>query len=290
MKIVITGANGLVGKALSKALEAQHEVSSFGHRDLDITHGTAVRYTFEKSEPDMVINCAVVQVDACELDPELAEAVNVAGPRNLALAAPRIVHFSTNYVFDGEPLGRPAYTISDEPRPINVYGRTKLQGEHAVIEANPQFFIIRTAWVYGPGKPSFLADVPANLREGKPVKAITDAYSTTTYVNDLVSQTIEIIENGEYGLYHVANSGVSSYYEFALEAARVIGLPESDADRLIVKVSESEMSRPARRPLWTPLESTLKPMRSWKEALAEYVEEEFTRRRERRLRRKEEMS
>src|SRR5678816_2964009 len=148
VKIVITGANGLVGKALSKALEAQHTVSRLSHRDLDITDGNAVRFAFEKAEPDVVINCAVVQVDACELDPRLAEAVNVAGPRNLALAAPRIVHFSTNYVFDGEPLRRAPYTISDEPRPINVYGRTKLQGEHAVIEANPRFFVIRTAWVY----------------------------------------------------------------------------------------------------------------------------------------------
>ena len=274
MKIVITGANGLVGKALSNALEAQHDVASFGHRDLDITDGNAVRCAFENAQPDVVINCAVVQVDACELDPKLAEAVNVAGPRNLALAAPRFVHFSTNYVFDGEQLDRPPYTISDEPRPINVYGRTKLQGEHAVIEVNPQFFIIRTAWVYGPGKPSFLAAVPANLREGKPVKAITDAYSTTTYVNDLVAQTIEIIEGAEYGLYHVANSGVSSYYDFALEAARLIGLPESEADRLIVKVTESEMNRPARRPRWTPLESTLKPMRLWKAALAEYIADE----------------
>ena len=271
MKILITGANGLVGKALSKALERGHEVASFSHRDLDITDANAVRSVCEKLKPHLVINCAVVQVDACELDPKLAEAVNVIGPRNLALAAPRIVHLSTNYVFDGEPIGRESYTISDEPRPINTYGRTKLQGEHAVIEANPQFFIIRTAWVYGREKTSFLASVPFNLSEGTPVQAITDAYSTTTYVNDLVEQMIEIIDGGEFGLYHVVNSGVSSYYEFAVEAARILGIPEEEAERLIEKVSERDVKRPAPRPRWTPLECNLKPMRSWKLALAAYV-------------------
>ena len=277
MKIVITGANGLVGKALSKALVTHHATVSLGHSDLDITDQDAVRIVLDRERPDLVINCAVVQVDACELNPALAEAVNVAGPANLARFAPSIIHFSTNYVFDGEPPGRPPYTIFDETRPINVYGLTKLQGEHAVIEGNRQYFIIRTAWVYGSGKPSFLASVPKDLREGKRVKAITDAYSTTTYVEDLVSRTIEIMEAGEYGIYHVVNSGVSSYYEFAVEAGRILGIPETEVEALIEKVSEREMNRPATRPRWTPLECALSaklgfaPMRSWKAALEEYI-------------------
>jgi len=277
LKIVITGANGLVGKALSKALVAHYETVSLGHSDLDITDQDEVRTVLDRERPDLVINCAVVQVDACELKPALAEGVNVAGPANLARFAPGIIHFSTNYVFDGEPPGRPPYSILDETRPINVYGSTKLQGEHAVIEGNRQFFIIRTAWVYGSGKPSFLASVPRDLREGKRVKAITDAYSTTTYVEDLVSRTIEIMEAGEYGIYHVVNSGVSSYYEFAVEAGRILGIPETEVEALIERVSEREMDRPAKRPRWTPLECTLSaklgfaPMRSWKAALGEYI-------------------
>ncbi len=271
---MITGADGLVGSALTRTLRAEHSIVSLNRRQLDITDEQAVKRTLESERPDLVINCAVVQVDVSELDPKLAEAVNVLGPRYLALSAPRILHFSTNYVFEGEPPGRPPYTVSDEPHPINVYGRTKLQGEHAVIEANPRHFIVRTAWVYGVDKPSFLASVPVNLRAGRAVQAITDSFSTTTYVKDLAAQIRELILREEYGLYHVVNSGVSSYYEFAKETARLLSLDEGEVDRLIVKVSEADMKRPARRPRWTPLANTLEPMRDWKEALASYIRDD----------------
>jgi dTDP-4-dehydrorhamnose reductase len=274
LKIVITGADGLVGSALTRTLSAEHSIVSLNRTQLNITDEQAVKSSLGSERPDLVINCAVVQVDTCELDPKLAEAVNVLGPRYLALSTPRILHFSTNYVFEGEPPGRPPYTVSDEPHPVNVYGRTKLQGEHVVIEANAQHFIVRTAWVYGVGKPSFLALVPVNLRSGRAVRAITDSFSTTTYVKDLTTQVAAIISREEYGIYHVVNSGVSSYYEFAKETARLLNLDEGEADRLIEKVSEADMKRPARRPRWTPLANTLEPMRKWQEALASYIRDD----------------
>lgn len=281
MKILITGAGGLVGSHLARAFTPAHDVRALGHHDLDITSREDVARWCRRERPNLIVNCAVLQVDPCELHPMQASAVNVEGPQNIALAAAEVdaevLHFSTNYVFDGKVLGRAPYTNTDETHPINVYGRTKLEGEHQVLTRVPRSYIVRTAWVYGSGKESFLAGVPRRLRVGEPVQAIADAFSTTTYVRDLVRRTSEIIELKEFGTYHIVNEGVCSYYDFAVEAARLLGLSEAEAGRLIVKVSESELNRPAVRPRWTPLECVLsakiglKPMPRWQEALASYI-------------------
>jgi dTDP-4-dehydrorhamnose reductase len=225
-----------------------------------------------------------MQVDACELDPVAAHRINVEGPANLAEAAgetgAEFVHFSTNYVFDGRTIGREPYTFEDATDPINVYGRTKLEGEIKVAEKLKESYIIRTAWVYGTGKPSFLATVPRKLRGGESVEAITDAFSTTTNVVDLAMRVSDILERRRYGIYHVVNEGTCSYYEFAYEAARLVGLSEADAGRLILKRSEKELKRPAPRPLWTPMacrlseELGLEPLRNWRDALRAYVAQE----------------
>ncbi|MEP7273914.1 MAG: dTDP-4-dehydrorhamnose reductase [Acidobacteriota bacterium] len=281
MKILITGAGGLVGKAMAGQLSGEHEVLSLGRRDLDITDDRAVMSSMLRDRPEVIINCAVLQVDACELDPALATEINVNGPRNLAAAAreigARVIHFSTNYVFDGVETGRTPYTFEDQTHPINVYGLTKLEGERAVVDLQPESYIVRTAWVYGLGKASFLADAPRKLSRGEKVQAITDAYSTTTYVRDLVERVGEIIARGTPGIYHVVNSGTCSYFDFAVESARLMGLSDADADRLIVKVRDRDLQRAAPRPHWTPLECRLStgiglpPLRDWREALSAYI-------------------
>jgi dTDP-4-dehydrorhamnose reductase len=281
MRILVTGAGGLVGGALWRHLERDHEVIALKHGDLDITDRAQVSRIFRSRQPELVINCAVIPVDACELDPGAARHINVDGPANLAELAretgAEFMHFSTNYVFDGRTIGRAPYTYEDETQPINVYGRTKLDGEHAVREAMPRSFIVRTAWVYGAGKASFLASVPRRLRQGESVEAITDAFSTTTYVADLAQRVRDIFERGKYGIYHVVNDGTCSYYEFACETARLIGLSPEEAERLIVQVSEKDLERPAPRPPWTPMvcnlsdELGLPPLRNWREALRAYV-------------------
>src|SRR5262245_27213865 len=130
MKIMITGAAGLVGSHLCRHLAAEHEMLALNHRGLDITDREGVRQLCLNYRPEIIINCAVIGVDECEREPTLAEAINVSGPESLALAAAEIgadfLHFSTNYVFEGEPYGRAAYTIDDELSPINVYGSTKV--------------------------------------------------------------------------------------------------------------------------------------------------------------------
>ena len=161
MKILVTGAAGLVGSHMSHALARDHDVLALKRSDLDISDRDAVHRYLSAVKPSLIVNCAVMQVDECEQNPSKAQAVNVAGARFLAAAASRldaeIIHFSSQYAFDGEPVGRPLYTIDDEPRPVNVYGRTKVASEAAVRGACARSYIIRTSWVYGSGKNSFLS-------------------------------------------------------------------------------------------------------------------------------------
>jgi dTDP-4-dehydrorhamnose reductase len=281
MKILITGAAGLVGSHLARRLLSQHEIAALNHDDLDITNHEAVHERVMGLRPQLIFNCAAIQVDEAEQAPAKAQAVNVAGAGYLAETAEmigaEIVHFSTQYAFEGEPLGRLPYTIDDAPRPVNNYGGTKVAGEAAVRAVCARSFIVRTSWVYGSGKKSFLCDVHHDLRAGKKVRAIDDIWSSTTYVNDLIDRVMTIRSTGRYGTYHVVNQGVCSYYEFAIEAGRALGLTRAQIDPLIEITHERDMKRIARRPRYTPLrcllaeELGLPPMRDWRAALADYV-------------------
>lgn len=271
MRVLITGAGGLVASALVPHFS---DVFALKHAALDITDRAAVVSVVDRIRPDLIINCAVIGVDECERDPKLAGRVNVEGPANLASAAAQVgaalVHFSSNYVFDGRPAERRPYTAAATPNPINVYGRTKLEGERAVAERAEEAFIIRTSWVFGPGKDSFLATVARRLRDGETVRAIGDTWASATYVADLAARVREIIERGEPGTYHVVNDGICSYETFARETASILAIPPPVIDHLIEVVSEVEMDRPAKRPPWTPMLCE-PPMRSWQDALREYV-------------------
>jgi dTDP-4-dehydrorhamnose reductase len=260
MRVVVTGASGLVGRAVAK----QFAAIPLTHADLDITDRDAVRRKFAELRPELVINCAVIGVDECEDDPKLARAINVDGPRNLAELAPAIVQFSSNYVFDGAE--EKFYTIEDEAHPINEYGRTKLAGERAVAAAGRSAFIVRSSWIFGPGKESFISTVHRRLRVGQSVRAVSDIWASATYVEDLVLRVVEIVAHREPGLHHVVNGGVCSNESFAREAARIVGADQS----LVESVSTREAHR-APRPRYTPL-LALPPLRDWRGALAAYIE------------------
>jgi dTDP-4-dehydrorhamnose reductase len=285
MKIVVTGAAGLVGSYLATRLAREHDVLALKHRDLDITDQQAVHKCITSIKPDVILNCAVLQVDDCEKDPAKAQAVNGEGPRYLAEAASEagaeIVQFSTQYAFDGEPIGRQPYTIKDEPRPVNVYGTTKVAGEQAAISTCPRTYIVRTSWVYGSGKNSFLCTVHNDLKSGRRVRVIDDIWSSTTYVEDLIDRAVLLLAKRRYGIYHVVNEGVCTYYEFALEAGRLLGLSPKQIDGLLEITHERDMRRAAARPRYTPLrclrseEMGLASMRHWREALAGYVKEQM---------------
>lgn len=281
MKILVTGTAGLVGSHVARRLAREHEVLALQHGDLDITDRAAVRRCLLHEKPALIFNCAVLQVDDSEQRPAQAQAVNVAGPGFLAEAASEvgaeIVHFSTQYAFAGEPVGRLPYTTQDEPKPVNNYGRTKVAGEAAVLAACARSFIVRTSWVYGNGKNSFLCTVHNDLRAGKKVRAIDDIWSSTTYVDDLIERVMTIRATGHYGTYHVVNEGICSYYEFAREAGRLLGLTQAQIAPLIEITHERDMKRFATRPRYTPLSCSLSeqlglpPMRDWGAALKAYL-------------------
>jgi len=281
VKILITGAAGLVGSHLARRLSREYDVAALKHTDFDITDRAAVHRVVADVRPALIFNCAVLQVEESEKNPAMAQSINAVGPGYLAEAATEagaeIVQFSTQYAFDGEPIGRAPYTTDDEPQPVNVYGQTKVAGEQAVREACVRSYIVRTSWVYGSGKSSFLCNVHEHLRAGKQVRAIDDIWSSTTYVKDLIDRCLEILRTRRYATYHVVNAGVCTYYEFALEAGRLLGLTRADIDPLIEITHERDMSRIAARPRYTPLrclvseEIGLTPLRDWHEALAAYV-------------------
>ena len=281
MKILIAGAGGLVGKEFARQFSKRHQVLGLTHRELDITDTQGVRSVVLNERPAVVINCAVLGVEACEIDPSLAWAVNVLGAENLAQATAAVdaefVQISSNFVFGGTRKDDSFYTVEDVPAPINVYGRSKLAGERAAGAASRLSFIVRTSWVFGAGKDNFFSTAPRSLHAAKQIRAVTDAWASATYVCDLVSRVHEILARRYYSTYQVVNDGLCSYYDFALEAARILRIPDSDLTQLIEPVKLCDLQLQARRPRSTPMRCTVSdklgfpPLRNWRAALAEYV-------------------
>ncbi len=273
MRVLITGAGGLVATAVARRFR-DRDVVELRHGDLDITRAVDVSSVFDALRPDLVLNCAVLGVDACEHDPAAARAVNVEGVANLAAAAAKrgaeLLHFSTNYVFDG--IEERVYTTADSPRPLNVYGKTKLEGEVLAASRWEKTYIVRTSWVFGDGKANFLSSAPLRLAAGEAVTAIDDVWASTTYAEDLAERVATIVAGKHFGTYHVTNAGICSYHEFANEAARLTG-----ADPALVQRVSQRDAYPAPRPRYTPMRCLLSeslglaPLRDWREALAEYV-------------------
>jgi dTDP-4-dehydrorhamnose reductase len=283
MRIVIAGTGGLVGREFARQFCATHEVVALEHRDLDITDRQRVKQLIVGERPALVINCAVLGVDACERDPSQAWKVNVEGTENLAQAASDIdaefLYLSTNYVFDGKRVDDLPYTNQDVPASVNIYGQTKLAGERAAMLACQRTFIVRTSWIFGAGKKNFLSAIPEKLGSRKRIQAITDISASSTYVRDLVVRIDALLMHHRYGTYHVTNSGFCSYYDFALEAARMLKMSNPEISTLIEPVKAAQVQLLAPRPRYTPMrcvvseEIGLPQMRHWHTSLADYLKE-----------------
>ena len=284
MRVAIIGSGGLVGKEFTHHFSNGHEVLPLTHNDLNVTDAQAVKHLVLDERPALIINCSVIGVDACELNPESAWAVNAVGAGNLAEAAVAIdadiLQLSTNYVFDGQGASKSFYTLEDVPNPINVYGQTKLAGERAVTTASRRCFIVRTSWVFGAGKENFFSAVHRNLDAGNKISAIKDVWASSTYARDLVLRSIEILKLRRYGTYHVVNSDHCSYHDFALEAGRILKIADTELARLIEPVNLCALQLTAKRPRYTPMrcivseEIGLAPLRDWRSALAEYIHDD----------------
>lgn len=280
MKILITGAAGLVGRALSEHCRTQgDDVFPYDHQSLDIADPRKVEAVIDERRPDAVINCAAwTDVDGCESDPEKARDVNSLGPENLArasrLAGAVLITISTDYVFDGSKDG--FYTQRDDPRPISVYGRVKLQGERLAQAENARTIVVRTGYIFGLGGTNFLSTVLTRAQRGEKLKVISDCYGTPTYGRDLAARLRELAIIDLPGIYHVVNSGEGASFEaFTREALRVA----DHSTDMIESISMDSLPRPAPRPRNSKLKCLLSeaiglaPLRPWQEALADFVRE-----------------
>jgi dTDP-4-dehydrorhamnose reductase len=283
-RVLVTGAEGLLGRYFTAHLLGHCSLATYGHASLDITDAKAVEAIFARDRPDLIINCAVVGVDASEHDPVKSHAVNVTGPGNLAACADAIgadlVHFSSNYVFAGDRLDEKPYTIADRPQPINQYGKSKLAGEIAVRDFCTSSFIIRSSWIFGQGKRGFVNETRRRLLAIEPMEAVASVCANTTFATDLVLRTLEVVRQGTYGTYHLVNTGVCSHYDIAIEVAGLLRLSKAEAERLVGNSPKPISSWIAPRPSYTPMrcvtseELGFAQMRHWTEALAHYLHDD----------------
>jgi dTDP-4-dehydrorhamnose reductase len=271
MRVLVTGANGMLGRDLQEALVG-HAVTSLGRADLDVTDADAVDAAV--SGHDAVVNCAAyTKVDDAEAHEAEAYAVNATGPANLAAACARrgarLVTISTDYVFDGTATS--PYE-EDRPRdPLNAYGRTKAAGEELALQRHPGgTYVVRTAWLYGAHGPNFARTMLQLAASRDAWSVVDDQVGQPTWTADLAAQIVRLLESeAPAGVYHGTNSGQATWYEFARAVLEEAGL---DPER-IQPTDSSAFVRPAPRPAYSVLahggwaRAGLAPMRPWREAL-----------------------
>ncbi len=275
MRILIAGHEGMLGTDLVKVFCADHEIRGIGLPGFDITVLEDCLAMARDFRPELIINAAALTaVDYCESHEAEAVLVNGYGAGNLASAAAsvaaRIVHFSTDYVFDG--MKREPWVEGDVPRPVSAYGRSKLLGEQLVRMAWTHHLILRTSWVFGLNGPNFIRTIVSAARKGQPLRVVNDQFGSPTNTVDLARQTRMLVEACCRGVYHVTNSGSCSWYDLACRAVEWGGL-----DVRVSPVSTGEFPRPAPRPRNSVLENRrlraegLPLARCWTEAAREYL-------------------
>ena len=282
MKVLITGANGQLGTDICHAL-AKVEVIALTHADADITDMDSIKRAVNLHRPDVIINTAAyVRVDDCETERDKAFKVNTLGARNVAVAAQeakcKLIHISTDYVFGGVERQIPVpYTEFDTPSPINIYGMSKLAGEELVRSLSSKHFIVRTCGLFGVAGSSgkggnFVETILKQAKKNNEIKVICDQFLSPTYTKDIAAKIVLLADTEYYGIFHIVNSGVCSWFEFAKEIIRLVGL-----ETIVTPVSSDQYPQKARRPHYSALDSYhirllgMGEMRSWQEALRDYM-------------------
>jgi len=278
LKILITGAKGMLSSDLVKVLSTEHEITGLSHQELDVTNKRDVDICINDNKPDVVIHAAsYTDVDGCESNRELAFQVNADGAKNVALVCREtgsaMVYVSTDYVFDGEKSS--PYIEEDKPNPINVYGKSKLAGENHVKSILDRYYIVRTSWLFGKNGKNFVKTILRLSQEKNKLKVVNDQIGSPTYTLDLARAIKVLLNKPSFGYYHVSNQGSCSWYDFAREILKQNGFN----DVKVTPISTEEFKRTANRPKYSVLNCQKfmdefgYNLRNWQDGLKDYLAE-----------------
>jgi dTDP-4-dehydrorhamnose reductase len=296
MKIAVVGSGGRLGAALLREYRDKYDVAGFNHAEIDLSNLDDVRERLRATNFDLLINTAAfTNVDLCETERDRAFLINAEAPGVLARICrekrAKLIHFSTDYVFDGQK--RAPYMEEDEANPISVYGESKLAGEKNVLAAENRHLVIRVSWVFGPDRPSFIDGIIKRAQQDEEVDAIADKFSAPTYTLDIAEMVGRILDGWSrralapddlaaghlQGILHFANTGRCSWQEYAqwaLDCCHEAGFPVKA--RTVGALKMKDMANwVARRPVYSVLsaakytELTGTPPRTWRDAVADYI-------------------
>ena len=283
MKIVVLGAGGRLGAALVREFRPKYDLAGLNHAQLDLASLDDVRGKLGAMNFDVLINAAAfTNVDACETERDRAFLINAEAPGVLTeicnAKGAKLIHFSTDYVFDGEK--RAPYSEEDRANPISFYGESKLAGEKNVLASENGYLVVRVSWVFGPDRPSFIDAMIKRAQEDEKMDAVSDKFSTPTYTHDIARMLPRFFDRGvDGGILHFANAGKCSwqqYAQWALDSSRDAGIPLKAKTVGALKLSDMK-NWVARRPVYSVL-STAKytdltgmAPRAWREAVADYI-------------------
>jgi dTDP-4-dehydrorhamnose reductase len=275
MRVAIFGATGMLGKALLRQWQGD-EVNALGSADADIRNPDQVQKAIDEARPDcIVLAAAYTDVDGCEINPQLAAAVNTYGAVNVAKAAARaeskLLFISTDYVFDGQKNS--PYHIDELRNPINAYGKSKADAELKLSDILPDCCIVRTSWLFGPGGKCFPDTILKIASARKEIEVVNDQRGCPTYTFDLAGAVIQLCRSGGRGIVHCTNAGDCTWYDFAREIIHQSGL-----STVVKPATSDKYVRPAERPKYSVLSpASLNTygieMRTWQETLPDYLRE-----------------
>lgn len=274
-KVLLLGAGGQLGRELREVFGRTHDVTALNRDECDLREADAVRAAVVGARARYVLNAgAHTKVDLCEQEPQEAFRLNGEAVATLAAAVRetggQLVHFSTDYVFDGTTT-RP-HAEEEPTNPQSVYGRSKLAGEAAALALGAQALVVRTQWLYGPGERNFVYAIASRAARGEPLQVVNDQHGSPTHTLDVAQAVLALVEQGHSGLFHATNAGVATWFDFAAAILELGGF------RTTLTPSATDLSKyPAPRPAYSVLSTeklrrtTGVQMRPWREALAAYL-------------------
>jgi len=278
-KIIVFGAGGQLATDCVHILSKQYQTIGYSHKQVDICKPEMVQKVLDEAHPDIIINCAAfTRVDDCETHTDHAYEINEKGPRVLAQSASevgaKLIHISTDYVFDGKRQIPEGYVESDPPNPVSVYGKSKLAGEQTIISTTDQYIIIRTAWLFGINGTNFLKTMyQLGTSDSIPsLKVINTQYGSFTHTIDLARQIHQLIKIDGQGIYHASGEGYCSWYDGAAYFFKKMGIKKA-----IQACTEKEFPTKATRPtnsiLWNQrlIDENINMMPHWQKAIDNYV-------------------